>query len=222
MVTGALPRLLVLTDRRQAAEAGRTLAATVAEAVRGGARAVVLREKDLPAAERRALLAELVALGARFGATVTVHGDVDAARATGAAGVHLPRDGDPEAARAALGRAALIGVSAHDEAEIAAAWRAGADYATLSPIFPSASKPGLGASLALEGFSAAVRTTSLPLLALSGVTPETAGDALSTGAAGLAVMGAAMRAEDPGAMIARLIEAIDRAAAGLPGRPGPG
>ena len=44
-----LPRVLVLTDRTRCSG---SLTGTVAAAVSAGARAVVLREKDLPAAER--------------------------------------------------------------------------------------------------------------------------------------------------------------------------
>ncbi|MCW2745028.1 MAG: thiamine phosphate synthase, partial [Mycobacterium sp.] len=54
MTATALPRLLVLTDRR-AVPAGRTLLDTLRAAVDAGATALVLRERDLPAAERAAL-----------------------------------------------------------------------------------------------------------------------------------------------------------------------
>ena len=60
----SLPRLLVLTDRRQSEAAGRTLPETVAAAVNAGARAIVLREKDLPPPERRELAEALCAAAA--------------------------------------------------------------------------------------------------------------------------------------------------------------
>ena len=75
--------LLVITDRRSAA---RPLEDVVAAALRGGCRWLSLREKDLRHEERVALLARIVALGRPFDATITVHGDVDAAEATGATG----------------------------------------------------------------------------------------------------------------------------------------
>src|SRR5216110_2279528 len=111
-----VPPLLVISDRRQAR---RPLEEVAAAAFAGGCRWFSLREKDLPAEERRRLLAELVALGSRFGATVTVHDDIDAAIATGAGGVHLPDSGNPVAARLRLPDG-LIGVSAHSPAEAAA------------------------------------------------------------------------------------------------------
>src|ERR1051325_10182297 len=86
------PPLLVITDRSQAR---RSLTEIAEAAFRGGCRWFSLREKDLPAPERRALLAELVELGRPFGAVVMAHDDIDAVLATGAAGVHLPGGSDP-------------------------------------------------------------------------------------------------------------------------------
>ena len=145
------PPLLVISDRSQAR---RPLIEIAEAAFRGGCRWFSLREKDLPAAERRALLAELVALGRRCGATVMAHDDIDAVAAVGAGGVHLPGGGDPAAARRHLPQG-LIGVSAHSADEAAALLRAGADYVTLSPIFLTDSKPGYGPALGLDGLAAA-------------------------------------------------------------------
>jgi len=90
------PPLLVISDRSQA----RLPLIGIAEAVfRGGCRWFSLREKDLPAAERRALLADLVELGRPFGALVMAHEDIGAVEAVSAAGVHLPAGSDPAAAR---------------------------------------------------------------------------------------------------------------------------
>jgi thiamine-phosphate pyrophosphorylase len=111
------PPLLVISDRGQAR---RPLIEIAAAAFAGGCRWFSLREKDLPAEQRRALLAELVALGRRYRATVMAHDDIEAVLATGADGVHLPGGGDAAAARERLPRG-LIGVSTHAAAEAAAA-----------------------------------------------------------------------------------------------------
>src|SRR5271170_6060604 len=109
------PPLLVISDRSQARL---PLVEVAAAAFKGGSRWFSVREKDLPAAERRALLADLVALGRRYGATVMAHDDIDAVVATGAGGVHLPGGGDLATARARLPQG-LIGGSAHSAAEAA-------------------------------------------------------------------------------------------------------
>ncbi len=205
------PPLLIITDRSQA----RAPLEAVAEAVFvAGGRWLVLREKDLDPAARLALLTDLVHLGKRYGATVTVNTDLAAARETGAAGVHLPAGRDLAAARAALGPEALIGASAHGREEAAAAAAAGADYVTLSPVFESASKPGYGPALGLEGLRGAAARIPVPVIALGGIDPDNAAACLAAGAAGVAVMGTVMRAADPGAVAAELLFALARAAAG--------
>jgi len=202
------PPLLVITDRRQARGA---LEDTVAAVLGGGGRWISLREKDLPAAERAALLNRLIALARPRGAKVMVHEDLDAALQAGADGVHLPSGGDPATARRRLGRGALIGVSAHSAAEAQAAASRGADYVTVSPIFASASKPGYGPILGLTALAALAKAVAVPVIALGGVTEATASDCLATGAAGVAVMGHVMRAADPGAVTARLTASLRRA-----------
>ncbi len=196
------PPLLVISDRRQAR---RPLLAVAEAAFRGGCRWFSLREKVLPAAERRALLAEVVALGHHYGATVTVHEDLGGAAAAGADGVHLPGGGDPAAARALLpGR--LVGVSAQRPEEAAAQLAAGADYATLSPIFLTASKPGYGPAVGLDALQRAARLAAGPIVALGGIDADNVGCCLAAGAGGIAVMGEVMRAADPEAAVRRLIE----------------
>jgi thiamine-phosphate pyrophosphorylase len=201
------PPLLVITDRRQARG---TLEDALTAVLAGGGRWISLREKDLSAPDRAALLARLVALARPHGAIVMVHEDLDAALQAGADGVHLPSGGDPAFARRRLGAGALIGLSAHSAAEIQAASRSGADYVTVSPIFASASKPGYGPVLGLTTLASLARGVALPVIALGGVTEASAAECRAAGAAGIAVMGHVMRAADPGAITARLIAALQR------------
>ncbi len=189
--TKALPsRLMLVTDRHLAAV---PLDEVVREAIAAGARWIWLRDRDLPAAERRALAQRLIALARARGVRLTVGGDVALATEIGADGVQLPAGAPIAAARARLGASALIGVSAHGEADVAAAAAGGADYATLSPIFVSVSKPGYGPALGIASLARAA-ALGLPLIALGGVTPERADDCLRAGAASVAVMGEVMRA----------------------------
>jgi len=198
------PPLLVISDRSQAR---RPLIEVATAAFRGGCRWFSLREKDLPPAEQRALLAKLVALGRDFAATVTVHDDIVAAIAAGAGGVHLPGGSDPKAARARL-PGKLIGVSAHSATEAAALIAAGADYVTVSPVFLTDSKPGYGPALGLEGLAEAAARAKGPVIALAGITPDNAAACIKAGAAGIAVMGEVMRSSDPEATVRALVAAI--------------
>lgn len=200
-----LPPLLVITDR---SAARRPLDQIAAAAFTGGCRWLSLREKDLPHDERVALLRQLVSLGREYGARVTVHEDIAAAQAAGAGGVHLSAAGSPAAARAALGDAALIGLSAHDYDDIVRAETEGADYVTLSPIFESASKPDYGPVLGLDEFADLAAKSVIPVLALGGVDAGNAAACLAVGAAGVAVMGTVMAAADPCTATSALIAGL--------------
>lgn len=197
-----LPRLLVLTDRRQA-RAG--LVATVAAAVDGGARAVVLREKDLASEARVQLAGALGDLLNPVGGMLLLAGaDVRGARAAGAGGVHLAA-ADP---MPPTGTALVAGRSCHDADDLRRASAEGVDYVTVSPIFASPSKPGYGPALGLAGLAALAATAPFPVYALGGVTADSAGACLAAGAAGVAVMGAVMAAADPAAATTALLDAL--------------
>ncbi len=198
------PPVLLITDRLQARV---PLEEVAAAAFAAGCRWLLVRDKDLPEPKRVALARRLVALGRPLGAKVLLSADCEAVAAAGADGTHLPRDGDLAAARARLGGGALIGVSTHGLAEAERAAMAGADYATLSPIFETASKPGYGPALGLEMLGEVARQVALPILALGGITSERVGACLAAGAAGVAVMGDVMGADDPRMAMADLIAA---------------
>ncbi|SNT65828.1 thiamine-phosphate pyrophosphorylase [Asanoa hainanensis] len=175
-----LPRLLVLTDRTQCAG---PLPHAVAAAIEAGARAVVLREKDLPAAARAELAAALSALLTPVAGTLLVAGS--ASIYASAAGVHLAA-GDPFPSV----RPPLVGRSCHDAREVAAA--EGCDYVTVSPVFPTPSKPGYGPPLGPAGLATLTRTGP-PAFALGGVCPADVAACRAAGAYGVAVMGGVMR-----------------------------
>ena len=179
-------KLLVLTDRTQAG--GRPLVDVVRAAVEGGAECVILREKDLPPAERAALADELRA----FVPTLLIASDPSIE----SDGVHLAgADAMPAM------RPAVVGRSCHSVSDLDTAAAEGCDYATLSPIFDSASKPGYGPALGVD----ALRDAPLPVYALGGVDPSNAVECVAAGAVGVAVMGFVMRAHDPAVAVKELL-----------------
>lgn len=213
-----LPRLLVVTDRRLAAAAGHDLVDVVMAAVAAGARAVLLREKDLPEPERWEIAHQLAdCLGMVGGQLLVATGpSVDEPSLAllsevGACGLHLAAS--PEGGTPGLDRL-ILGQSCHSVAELRAAADRGLSYATLSPIWETPSKPGYGPALGPSGLAAAVDAVpELPVFALGGVTAERAASCVAAGAAGVAVMGAVMGAADPGAEVRGI-----RAALGETGR----
>ncbi|WUR63203.1 thiamine phosphate synthase [Micromonospora chokoriensis] len=190
--------VVLLSDRLVARD---RLDRVVAGAVAGGVRWVVLREKDLPRAERAALAADLRAILADVGGTLVVAGpdplDGDA--------VHLPAAGPyPPPTHG------LVGRSCHHQGELNRLTTE--HYATISPVWETKTKPGYGPPLRPDGLRKLVDVSPVPLLALGGIeTPEQVTACVRAGAAGVAVLGAIMRAQDPAEAAATLTSAYEEA-----------
>jgi thiamine-phosphate pyrophosphorylase len=199
------PRLLVITDRKQARA---PLDQILAAAFEAGCRWASIREKDLPSEEQIALARRLLPLAQRHGATLTLHGEARIAAEAGVDGVHLAAGADAKAARELMGRGALIGISVHAADEAAALSADVIDYAIAGPAYDTASKPGYGPVLGPAGIRTICRTSALPMLAIGGITAGGAAEMIEAGAAGVAVMGSLMRADDPRDAARRLLEAI--------------
>jgi thiamine-phosphate pyrophosphorylase len=199
------PPLLLITDRKQAA---RSLDEILAAAFAAGCRWASLREKDLPVDGQVALARRLLPVARRHGATLTLHGDAEAAARAGADGVHLPAGSDARAARVRLGAAALIGLSIHTPAEADALDPAVLDYAVIGPAYATASKPGYGPALGVAGVAEVVRRSRVPIVAVGGIVPDVIADIVTAGAAGIAVMGSVMRAADASQEVRALIAAL--------------
>lgn len=184
--------LVVLTDRRLAAG---PLTAVVSAAVRGGAAWVILRERDLPYASRHALADELRSV-LPSGRLIVAGPDP-----LGGDAVHLAEsDPWPEA------RVGLVGRSRHDLVSPSEE-----DYVTLSPVFLTVTKPGYGP--ALGPVEAARLAGVVPWLALGGIdSPDRVVACARAGAAGIAVLGAVMRASDPEGVARELSTAFAAAA----------
>jgi thiamine-phosphate pyrophosphorylase len=172
-----------------------SLEVTLERSFDGGCRWVMIREKDLDSDERQKLVETILKIAEPYNAKVLVNADLKVAEI--AHGVHLPQGQSCAGARATLGPEKIIGVSAHTLGEAGAAASAGADYATISPMFPTQSKPGYGPPLYLDGLKRVAGKVTIPLVALGGVTAATALSCRRAGAFGVAAMGTVMRASDP-------------------------
>jgi thiamine-phosphate pyrophosphorylase len=199
-----LPRILVITDRIQV----RTAVEDVVREICGdaGATWILLRERDLPPLERRHMAERLRVITNDCGAKLSISRDTALAVDIGADGVHVQKAMDVSGIRAQLPKG-WIGVSAHNLAEVRTAKEVGADYVTLSPIFPTESKPGYGPPLGLESIREAAKI-GIPIFALGGVTPRSAHACIEAGAHGLAIMGTVMRSKNPRGVMRQYAEAF--------------
>ncbi|MDD9903805.1 MAG: thiamine phosphate synthase [Rhodospirillaceae bacterium] len=201
----AAPSLLLITDRNNTAL---PLSDVLAQALQAGCRWIMIREKDLATAELCPVVEATVTVAKDFGATVSVNNDFTAASICKVKAVHLPQGQPVATIRRVMGPETLIGVSAHSVAEAQLAAAEGANYVTASPVFATDSKPGYGPALEPEGLAQIVASVRIPVLALGGVTAENAASCIAAGAAGVAVMGSVMRAQNPGAIVGELIAAL--------------
>ena len=196
-------RLVVITDEGLAAPRG--LLDVVERALRAGAPAIQLRDKHLGSGDLLALAKKLRELTAEHEALFFVNDRVDIALLAGADGAHLGPDDLPvSAARRKVPNSFVLGASA-DDPEVAKALVAdGADYIGCGAVWPTGSKPDTGESIGLAGLERVVRTVSVPVLGIGGITPERADEVAEVGA-GIAVIGAVMGAPDPGAAVRALL-----------------
>lgn len=208
-----LGRLVVLTDRAQAARAGHELVVVIGRVAAAGADTVVLREKDLPQDERAALARQVAGALEPTETALVVASDPDLARRVGGIGVHLAQ-ADPAVGRDEL----LVGRSCHDATEIGTAAADGVDYLFVSPVAATRSKPGHGPALGPDGTArlADSYAPGTPAYGLGGITPELVPSCRRAGLAGVAVMGAVMTAADPGAATAALKGAVTAASGVAP------
>jgi thiamine-phosphate diphosphorylase len=120
---------------------------------------------------------------------VLVNGRFDVALAAVVQGVHLPASHVPVLALRTVAPDLRVGISTHDEREVAAAVRDGVDYVVFGPVFEPTSKRSPLAPRGLSALAAAVADCSLPMLALGGVDAARISEIAATGAAGIAGIG---------------------------------
>jgi thiamine-phosphate pyrophosphorylase len=200
--------LYLISDRRQTL--GRPLVEVVEEALKGGARVLQLREKDLPDDELLGLARSLRLLTLEHGARLLINRRLDICLEVGADGVHLGADGISVAeVRRLQGRELLIGYSAHSLEEACSAEAAGASFVTFGPVYPTPSKAAYGEPLGLARLEQACVRLGIPVFALGGIKREAIGATMSSGARGIALISAVMAAPDPKTEVQSLLQAIE-------------
>jgi thiamine-phosphate pyrophosphorylase len=172
------------------------LVALVEAALAGGAALVQYRAKAAGGALALEQAKALVAACRAARVPLIVNDSVDLAIASGADGVHLGRDDiDARQARARM-PSGLIGVSCYaDVGRARDAAEAGADYVAIGSVFPSSTKPS-AVRAPLELLRAAAEASSLPVVAIGGITPANARRAIDAGADMVAVIAAVFEAPD--------------------------
>jgi thiamine-phosphate diphosphorylase len=177
------------------------LSAIVEESLAAGVTMLQLRGYESSAAELYALAQQLRPRCQRYGAAFIVNDRLDVGLAVAADGFQLGKRSLPlHAARQVVGvrygMRYLFGVSVHSLEEAQAAIGDGADFLLAGTIFPSPSHPGEPTSG--TALLRAIKQTCPAsfVLAVGGITPETARLAMEAGADGVAVISAILGARD--------------------------
>jgi thiamine-phosphate diphosphorylase len=186
--------LYVITDR---ALSGRGHEEQAAAAIRGGASAIQLREKGLPARELVEVGRRMAALCRDAGVVCIINDRADVAVACGADGVHVGEDDLPvAAARRIVGPRGIVGASAGTVEAALRAQAEGADYLGAGSVYATGTKDDAGPPIGTEGLAAIVRAVRIPVVAIGGITARVVPEVMRTGAAGVAVVSAVVAAPD--------------------------
>lgn len=185
---------------------------TVEAALLGGVTAVQLREKTGTDLQILTLAERVRELCRDHNAAFFLNDRLDLAMASGADGVHLGIDDLPvPAARRIAGIDLAIGYSPDTDTEARSARLEGASYLGVGPIFSTASKSDAGPPIGLRVIRRRAEISELPVIGIGGINASNAAQVIRSGAVGVAVMSAILRAADPRIVATQLREAVDGA-----------
>ena len=129
---------------------------------------------------------------------------------SGAAGVHVGQDDlAPAAARRLLGPGASVGYSTHTVAQVEAAALEPLTYIAIGPVFGTLTKATGYEAVGLSVVSEAARVSrGLPVVAIGGITLETAPAVIAAGASSIAVISDLLATGDPAARVRAFLDAL--------------
>ena len=205
--------LYVICDADACQRAGWTLIDFATACLDGGARLLQVRAKSETSSR---LLDETIAIVERASpsAQVIVNDRADVARLAGAAGVHVGQeDLSPAEVRTIIGGQAVVGRSTHTEAQLEAAFEEPISYVAIGPVFATGTKStgydALGLTPVRRAAELAIQR-GLPLVAIGGITLDSAEAVLEQGAAAVAVIGDLLVTKDPAARVRAYLHRLSR------------
>ncbi|KIQ94306.1 Thiamine-phosphate synthase [Anoxybacillus thermarum] len=186
--------------------------AVLDEAIEGGITMFQFREKGkgaLTGVEKYRLAEKLFERCLAHNIPFIVNDDVDLALALQADGVHVGQEDEAaERVRDRIGDR-YLGVSVHNLNEVKQALSARADYVGLGPIFPTVSKKDAKQACGLAMIEhIRAHEKHVPIVAIGGITQQTAKQVIEAGADGIAVISAICRAEQIREQTKRLYEIV--------------
>jgi thiamine-phosphate pyrophosphorylase len=181
----------------------------VTEALKGGVKAVQLREKDLKTRDLLRLAYEMRQLTLKYDARLFINDRVDIAIAVDADGVQLTQKSVPPFAVRKLSSRLIIGVSTHNLEEAVRAERGGADFITLGPVYPTPSKLKYGPPIGVDALREVARQVRIPVFAIGGIGMDNMAECMGAGAHGVAVISTILSAKNVRSASGKLIRALE-------------
>ncbi|MDN0096402.1 thiamine phosphate synthase [Yersinia rohdei] len=176
-----------------------------------GVTTIQLRIKDLDDAQVEQDIAAAIELGKRYQARLFINDYWRLAIKHGAYGVHLGQEDLETTDLAAIQQAGLrLGVSTHDEHELAIAKAVRPSYIAMGHIFPTQTKQMPSSPQGLAILKQMVdNTPEYPTVAIGGISLERVPAVLATGVGSVAVVSAITQADDWQQATAQLLQLIE-------------
>ena len=204
-----LPRLYVILDSALLKRPPTEVASDLAEA---GVRLMQYRDKARPAREQLRIAQEIAESMAACGVSLIVNDRPDVAVLAGARGVHVGQDDlEPEYARTIVGTERLVGVSTHNMEQFRSAMATSADYIAVGTIFATKSKVNPDPVVGIEFVKQVRALTHKPIVAIGGITLDTARPVIEAGAESVAVISDILSAASPSDRAKRYLEILGAA-----------
>lgn len=185
---------------------GRSNTEIVDAVIRGGAKIIQLREKDLSKKDLYQMAVVFRERTLKAGILLLINDHLDIALAVDADGVHLGQDDLPIAAARRIAPEMILGASTHSREEALKAVQDGADYINIGPIFPTKTKGGITEYLSPEAIPTISRDIPVPFTVMGGINGSNIDQVLAQGARRVAMVTAITQAPD----VAEAVENLQR------------
>jgi len=207
----SFPRLYAVLDAGVAAARGWDVLDLAGAFLDGGARLIQLRAKSSDLRTVLTLTESLVRLAEPAQAQIIVNDRADVARLAGASGVHVGQeDLEPADARAIVGDSGLVGLSTHTPDQVEAAARAPIDYVAIGPVFETLTKDTGYSAVGLDRVRRVAEHSRWPVVAIGGITLETAPEVIAAGASAVAVVSDLVATGDPAGRVREYLQCLGR------------
>ena len=169
----------------------------VEEGIKGGATLLQLREKDKTTREYIDLAEKVHKIAKKYNVPLIIDDRIDVAMAVDAEGVHLGQSDMPvNTARKILGENKIIGATAKTVAQAVEAYENGADNLGVGAIYPTTTKVKTVLT-SVETLKEITKSVPIPVNAIGGLNKDNIDILKNTGIAGICVVSAVMKAENP-------------------------